>query len=259
MTVLDYGRPANRKWRRRLAIALIVAAASASMWFAWPRAAAWYTERAAVAMAARRAAESMAWYSRAAAWREPSDRLKFSTADADVEPHRSATHRPRSLAFGHSDYQGIAFDGPNPRAYMTADTGGLFTHARTDRFGVTQLICIDQATLVDDVSLQVHVTRYDRLPDGRAVRVLIEYAVIDLRPLGDGRELRVFAGQPDPDDPSRFTIPFESHGRPGAIGGFFESAAIVSPNPGVLSRERTGRTGVRLTPRLPATTVPANR
>lgn len=47
-------------------------------------------------------------------------------------------------------------------------------------------------------------------------------------PLAASDRLRVLAGQPDPRDPSGFTIYYEINGRPGRIGGRLSSGRVVS-------------------------------
>jgi hypothetical protein len=49
--------------------------------------------------------------------------------------------------------------------------------------------------------------------------------------LGPWPKLRLFGGQPDPADPSRFTIPYEVGGKPGIIHGRLKDDDTVELRP----------------------------
>lgn len=46
-------------------------------------------------------------------------------------------------------------------------------------------------------------------------------------PLAVSDELRVLAGQPDPRDPSHFTIRYDLNGQPGVIDGWLDAGRVV--------------------------------
>ena len=58
-----------------------------------------------------------------------------------------------------------------------------------------------------------------------------------------GADFRLFAGQPDPADPSRFTIAYEYEGRPGEVVGRLDAdeAVTLTPSTGVVETRTTTR------------------
>jgi hypothetical protein len=68
--------------------------------------------------------------------------------------------------------------------------------------------------LPDSASHQI--ARWPTSPGAEAVVPQVDY----------GNVLRVFAGQPDPNDPSRFTIPYKLAGRDGVIDGFLKDDGL---------------------------------
>ena len=52
----------------------------------------------------------------------------------------------------------------------------------------------------------------------------------------DLNQWRIFAGQPDPNDPTHFTIPYDVDGKPGVIDGRLNDGerAILTPRTGHL-------------------------
>ena len=70
--------------------------------------------------------------------------------------------------------------------------------------------------------------------------------------------LRIFAGQPDPDDPARFTIPYELRGHRGTITGVVHDIDVIELIPDIGTHDKKYLVESSWTPTLtPAATGPA--
>jgi hypothetical protein len=195
--------------------------------------------------------EAFAWHRLASAWAEPPNKLKWSTAKVDFDAMH-VYYLPRMAvapAFDLDERQ-ILLDSTGRQRW--ANSPMLFMHSRTTAAGLTQLVCVGKPQRSGEGAIVVPISILTP-SNGRIVEVLRGGASIDFAPCGDVEQLRLFAGQPDPNDASRFTIPFESHGRPGVIDGVFESSTDPSVDASTASSGR-----VRLTLRVPSATPSTN-
>ena len=64
--------------------------------------------------------------------------------------------------------------------------------------------------------------------------------------------LRIFAGQPDPDDPARFTIPYELRGHRGTITGIVHDVDVVELIPDIGRHDKKRLVASSWTPVTPA-------
>ena len=103
--------------------------------------------------------------------------------------------------------------------------GFAFLHGRTTPAGTRLLIAADFFAAGGQLALEVRVLRPAGLrPPSRLLQVgqgsMVAYAA-------RGGPMRVFSGQPDPTDPSRFTIAFESGGKREVIEGKLVDPTVI--------------------------------
>jgi hypothetical protein len=114
----------------------------------------------------------------------------------------------------------LGYDGP--------EFGVVFCHELTSKGGNRRLVLVGNPV---DTTFKVMVVEVPR--NGAPARLLAQngtagwhsYRVFEPRP---GAPLRIFAGQPDADDPSGFVIPYEMGSSPGRIKGVLTDADRVT-------------------------------
>jgi hypothetical protein len=135
---------------------------------------------------------------------------------------------------------------PAPWARIGEDRAGVaFLHARTSRAGVTCILAVAFASSGNQdrgthgsVSTNEYIGHLASADPGSRIR-WIEMTSFALGVTPEDR-LRIFAGQPDPDDASRFTIRYELNGETGIIDG-----ELLDPVPRTLN-ETVGSGGAYL-------------
>jgi hypothetical protein len=258
---LTYGRQAPA-WRRRrtFVIASIVLAAILGGWLA-PR------QIREVYYLGNYRREAKRWYTAALIWTEPPTKLKYTENPAD-SPNGSfpRLYMPqgsikmtgfKSFGGGFVERRPL-FSGGRQVLFGTADDCMLFMHARTTTGGeLTRLIAVGRPTFrgnlmgVDCDQIGLLKGEYRILRGG--------YKQIDMTGICAAGEIRVFAGQPNPKDPSRFSIPFEARGRKGYIDGVYQTGESFSDDPAKARAEMEINSDIVLTIRmLPATTTIAS-
>jgi hypothetical protein len=201
--------------------------------------------------------DTAAWYKLACNWTEPATDLKYSENPADA-PAQGFLNRywfftPEQLQkiwaanngrmpavppgtpqirFGYFNLRPVD---KLPMFYGQEPMSLLFSHERTSTAGVMRLLVIYspafEGTLLRLQSMQMNTySRKDAPWQGNAVHVQMK----DICAPG---EIRLYAGQVDKKDASRFSIPFEARGRHGWIDGVYDPAngpvrlAIRKENP----------------------------
>jgi hypothetical protein len=105
----------------------------------------------------------------------------------------------------------------------------LFMHERRTRSGHRSLVLVRRTTpaIRDSIDLPVSYVLWTVDLDGRHIdwNVAIEVLPHPFSPEKDSAHLKFFAGQPDPNDESHFTIRYEVDGRTGIIDGVLRDDA----------------------------------
>jgi hypothetical protein len=248
--------------RRRLQpilYALLLIAVIVGVWFAQARADRWYYMRNY-----RRDAD--VWYAASLNWREPTTTLKYTENPADAPPggrFRRSYGKPGSTASTGFQTFGGGFVERRPGYYEdgrpaltgTPDQVMLVMHQRTTSDGsLTRLIAVGDPRF-DGNSLGLEIDQIGMLNgDYRVLRG--GYRKIDMTGIAGPGEIRIFAGQPDPNDASRFSIPFEARGQIGFIDGVYEPGPSFSKDPENAKIEAEMNANVKLTIHMPGITRP---
>jgi hypothetical protein len=258
---LGYGRQAPA-WRRRRIIVpiVIVAAVLVAGWMTWSRVAAWYELWSYRREAAR-------WYAAACNWSEPPRKLKYTENPADAQGGKFV-HSYRvsgsNVTTGSESYGGSPverlplFTGDGkPILAAAPDEAMLFMHLRTNAHGLTRLIAVEKPVF-DGKILRFPFNEIGLLKDD--YRILRGGTVeLDMTGIAAPGEIRIFAGQPDPKDASRFSIPFEARGRRGYFDGVFTVGPHFSKDPASAKVEEEMNSVVELTMQMaPTSTQPAS-
>ena len=239
--VLSYAAPAAR-WRRRPRLWLLAAfmlSLITAQQTLWPMAKSWERRR-------QRSLADRQWYARVRNHVESPTKLKYSEDPADAPPGGfSGEYYP--VTTNYEQQQGyVVFGGTAADATVVHFSGwspvcsvpfraNLFIHERTiASSGVTRLIVVPAVRFADGdliISWQQIAIR-----GGLCCEFNGDDAKLDFRSICGPGEIRIFAGQPDPADASRFHIPFTARGRSGRIDGQFISQpppiyAGKAPNP----------------------------
>jgi hypothetical protein len=131
----------------------------------------------------------------------------------------------------------------------------LLLHARTTRAGLTRLIAVDRPSFHGNL-LRLNVSQIG--PLNGVPRILRGGATeIDMIGIAGPGEIRLYAGQPDPQHASRFSIPFDARGRRGFIDGVFKPGPSSSPESESARIEQEANSMVEFSVRMEATTQPS--
>ena len=203
------------------------------------------------------------WYAAAATWSQPPDTLKYTENPADAPPggfvlryQYPNTRAPVGFqGFGGSPVEKmpVLITGGRQALVGGPSHGHLFMHERTTSAGRKRLLVVHQPAFEGNV---LHL-RVEQVALHRGVyRTVWSFAEsIDLTGVAGPGEIRLYAGQPDPADPSRFAIGFEARGRRGRLLGAFEPGTSLSDDPHQARAEADANRRVKFTVQLdPPTT-----
>jgi len=259
---LTYVHPSPLRRRLQpLFYALVLIAVIAGVWFAKVRADRWYYLRNY-----RRDAET--WYAMSLNWREPPTTLKYTENPADAPAGgkfpRSYGKPGSATSTGFQSFGGsfverlpLFYEDGRPALTASPDQVMLVMHQfTTTDSSLTRLIAVSNPRF-DGNSLGLQVDQIGAV-NGDYRLLHGGYRKLDMTGIAGPGEIRIFAGQPDPNDRSRFSIPFEARGRIGFIDGVYEPGATYSKDPAKARIEAEMNAGVTLSIHLPATTQPAN-
>jgi hypothetical protein len=265
---LSYGRQAPA-WRRRRywIIAALVIAALLCGYFIRRQVSQWY-----YLWSYRR--EAARWYANALTWSEPPTKLKYTENPADADwPNgkfmRSYGTSGGSTLIGFKSFGGASaerrpvFNG-NGQPILAAgpDDVMLFLHERTTPGGMKRLVAVRwphfDLTAPSGKSILGIDTNVIGLFKGDYRILKGNYRQMNMTGIADPGEIRLFAGQADPSDASKFSIPFEARGRKGWIDGQFVDGQSFSKDPASAKIEAEINSGIELKVRIEqATTAPA--
>jgi hypothetical protein len=257
---LDYGCSPPR-WRRRRTwiTAAILVVVALSVLTTWRHAKQWYHQWVYRREAAR-------WYAQAANWVELPTKLKYT--ENPIDAPRGKFLRSYSVAgspnigfksFGGSSVERLPLFDASGRLFLAAspDEVMFFMHERTTANDVTRLIAINDPHFAGDY-FGVNCNVIGLLNgDYRVLRG--GWRRLDMTAICGPGEIRVFAGQPDPKDRSRFSIPFEAHGRRGWIDGVFKPGPGVFNDPAKARSYADENSNIELSIRMESATAPAAR
>ena len=234
---LDYGTrpPEARRAIIAFSFAVTLIVAIVMSWRAWPSVERYVAER-------RFDAEVRAWYADALTWSQPPGTVKLWTTNPNASnglPITKLSASPIEVGF-FRDFRGARHWNPHEGPM-------LFMHGRDAGPGTERLVCVG-APRRGGPFLDVTLSLYG-LVGGRIVRTDLAAARLDLSAFGAPDRLRIFAGQADPNDPARFTIPFEAHGNRRWIDGTFVPGTSASPDAAVAAAERDAGSRITLTVR----------
>ena len=186
--------------------------------------------------AARTRVALLYWQRQALDYRAPADQVVY---DDDPSSAAQLLHSPAYLNLSTSGPPRAALlADPWKRFYTTwsppgrIDQATLFLHERKNRRGETRLVAIETAPLTSDnlpfVRLNIIVvqpgTSFSAPQDTSDTVQGLDALQLD----SSATHLRWFAGQPDPEDASHFTIRYELDGRPGLVDGWLRDEGGVS-------------------------------
>jgi len=249
---LSYARqPPAWRWRRIIVPVVIIIAAIFAGWMTWSRVAEWYELWSYRRDAAR-------WYAAACNFSEPPTKLKYTENPADAPGgkffhaygHRDSIVDTGYQRFGGSLAERLPLFTGDGKPILAAAPGEamLFMHLRTNAHGLTRLIAVERP-MFDGKILRFPFNEIGLLK--RDYRILRGgTATIDMTGVAAAGEIRIFAGQPDPNDASRFSIPFEASGRRGYFDGVFIVGSHSSPDPAGAKVEEEINSVVELTVRM---------
>jgi hypothetical protein len=254
---LTYGRQAPAWRRKRVIVPLIVIPLlAASLWYGYGRLSLayerWKNER-----------EIRTWYAAAQIWSEPSTKLKYTENPADAKNGkflrsytRSGSTQPATgyKAFGQTPMERLPLFDSNgtPMLAGSPDEVMLFLHARTTSAGLTRLLAINRPSF-DGKFLGLNVNQV--APMHGSYRIIRGgWQRIDMTGIAGPGEIRLYAGQADPNDPAKFSIPFDARGRKGWIDGVFTPGQTFSSNPKGAAIEREANSQVVFSIRMDAVT-----
>ena len=256
---LTYGQqpPAWRR-RRTWILLFVIASVAISAYLAWPRATKWYAT-----YEYRRDAKQ--WYAQAATWSEPPTKLKYTENPEDAPSGKFVRSYGRSGATTYTGFRSFGghpverlprfYAGGIPALAATPDQVHLFMHERTTSAGLTRLIAVHNPGFDgDQLSLSFDLIG---LLNGQITSLRGGARDVDMTGIAGPGEIRLYAGQPDPTDKSRFTIPFEARGRRGWIDGVFKTGVHTSTDPENARIEQEMNSIVEFEVRLEPATQPA--
>lgn len=229
---LEY-RPARRRRRR---------------WWLWLLAAA-VVALAAVGYRHRQPFQAkwaqLAFERRCLNYREPADLIVFTDDPRDFAALLNAAPRPVGGRYRQSyDVKFVSFDPDvwTRHPLLKWDPGPAFLHRLKNPRGETRLVGIDLSPLDDDLWFYPRVVIPAGLStDARPARTRKEYSLLPLDrqlhvALGLEKSsstdaIRVYCGQPDPDDPTHFTIALEVNGAREVLDGWLQDDETVLLKP----------------------------
>lgn len=260
---LAYGRQAPVYRRRKtILLALLLIGVIAGGYFAKSR-----VEHAYYMWNYRR--EAARWYAASLTWREPPTKLKYTENPADARNgtfdhayrKQGSTTRTGYQSFGGAFVERLPLFYGNGRPALSGspDQVMLVMHQRTTPDGsITRLIAVSNPRF-DGNNLGLQVDQIGTL-NGEYCVLRGGYRKIDMTGVAGPGEIRIFAGQPDPADPSRFSIPFEARGQAGFIDGVYQLGPSFSKDPSQAKIEAEANVHVALSIRMaPPATQPATR
>ena len=214
-------------WRRpRLWLLVATVVALVLSWqLLYPQVRYWESER-------RRRRWESRWYAASLRHVDPPTKLKYTENSADAPPggfvHKYWFETGHTV--GYQSYGGTLFDdkphhftGWSPVGSLPGEVN-LFSHERTSSEGDSALLIVSDPRFQQDglaVPWQLVGMR-----DGWPVTLDQNMELLKTAGIVDPHEIRIYAGQPDPNDRSRFGIPFEARGRRGWIDGVFTDAGV---------------------------------
>jgi hypothetical protein len=219
---LPYAPPTRVRWYRRRSVrrAFITAFALALILGSWRGSIAWHGEPG-------QWARFRYWYWVCARHAEAPARIVYAHNDPAA---RAAMLRDTGVQLGSgTNNPDVFLAAPQLRKFLEASSIGpmpplstCFLHERQSKKGECKLISIEQGPEgdVDNFWVSVFSPRFDQRGQGTGMA----YGTI-VHPGGD---LRVYAGQPDPNDPAHFTIRYTSNGEAGTIDGRLDADGNVS-------------------------------
>jgi hypothetical protein len=168
----------------------------------------------------------------------PADQVVFDTDPARVAALATDPNFVvlRGAAFRKppSEWSAFTISGPSPFAPPTGPTALIFLHELRARNGIRRLVSIERTVGTGasayfisgyDVSAQVIELAGWRTPP----RLIPEIWAIDvLDGLAPHTDIRIFAGQLDPADPSHFTVRYEQQGHTETVDGNLDDAGHVT-------------------------------
>lgn len=160
------------------------------------------------------------------------------TAPADQVVHETDPIEVARLLAPPTPYLGSIATGQAfliPAAYrnlvMSQSVGTAFLHERTSPQGERRLVAIDLFTtgIVPNNVMGFNATSFDPSRAVRGPRALLtltrgDGVTVTAQP---GDSFRVFAGQPDQNDPSHFTIDYEHNGTRHTLDGWLKEDGLV--------------------------------
>jgi hypothetical protein len=263
---LSYGHQAPI-WRRRKTIILVflLLGLVGGGYFAWQPARNWYAHW-------QYQRQAMRWYNAALNWSEPSTKLKYSENPADFnapgagtttlyDEDGNAVSVPMYTGTTKSKHFGGSFVERPPRfghggVCLTAlpEQFLLFAHGRTTKAGLSRLIAIGDPYF-GGRKLRLYVEQIE-IFRGKPTTMRGEPEDVDMTGICGPGEIRLYAGQPDPNDPAKFSIPFEARGRKGWIDGIFTPGRSFSSDPKNAGIEQEANSRVSFSIRMaPVTTT----
>jgi hypothetical protein len=255
---LSYGRQAPVYRRRKtILLALLLIGVIAGGYFAKPR-----VEYAYYMWNYRR--DAARWYAASLTWVEPPTMLKYTENPADgrngtfdrAYRKQGSTTRTGYQSFGGAFVERLPLFYGDGRPALTGspDQVMLIMHQRTTADGsIKRLIAVSNPRF-DGNNLGLQIDQIGAL-NGEYRVLRGGHRKIDMTGIAGPGEIRIFAGQPDPADISRFSIPFEARGQTGFIDGVFQLGRSFSKDPAQAKIEAEANADVALSIRMaPAAT-----
>jgi hypothetical protein len=237
---LEYGQSARRRrLRLALAAALVVALLVGGRW-AWPRVDGWL----AWAGETRRMWQDTRRHARCMAFVAPAEQVVW-----DEDPSRTAATLKAAAAAADNRYVpvdlvdgrvAVAAATPEPWRRFWIDRWGratptavgnpavLFLHGRATPSGTRCLVVIEFALARSEHGPHLCATLVEAGSLRRNARHHGPFAVFEDADVCPSPRKRFFAGQPDPDDESHFTIDYEIDGTRGTLDGWLSDPPLGS-------------------------------
>jgi hypothetical protein len=225
----------RRRLRRWIILVLLAAALMPALWYRQPL---W-----------RRA--NLLYYGwQCGRYTAPADQLIFSTDPADLARLGSDPRYAIARRFNDTTFCLVASPpkcwtryyraGLNSRQFRPPGNAIAFLHTLRHKSGPQWLVAFDwSCTTQHSVTLRTNVVSAE-IEQGRRQCQGVTYSLVGMH-----LPLRVFAGQPDPTDPSHFTIRYELAGRAELIDGFLTDDNNIKLIVPAVERLRTASAAAR--------------
>jgi hypothetical protein len=178
-------------------------------------------------------------------YRVPADLVIYTDDPRQFPALLAATPQPAGGHYresGNSEFVNFYPDVWMRHPLLKWDPGPAFLHGRTNPRGERRLVGVDLSPIDEEFWLYPRVVVPAGLTtDPRPAKTHAEYATLPadrqrllaLALVKDSRKdaVRVFAGQPDPDDPTHFTIRLEVNGVPETVDGWLQDDETVLLKP----------------------------